>query len=372
LADSHYPALKTIARVNGEGYANFHYYGTSASGERLLGVDNFINPDLESARFILDAVEHGAEGEVISFAGTKWKLGAVDVNDGSKFSELHIKDYHNIVPYNSLITLVERAGDSEPILPDGNTIIKAGDRIHILAEEKDIGRLFAFAGRRESMLRKIGIVGGTHITELIADALLQGAGKKELVIIEQDYVRCKELAARFPKALVLNEDISDENFVAEERLNSIDMIITATDSQELNVIVALYLKAAGVKRAAALVAGGGYANIARRLGIDVVVPTKQVVTDSIMSCLLGNDVKKVRRIGDGNMEVVEVFVSGNSLMCGKSIVKFRGETGALVLLVSRAEASFIPRGDYVFLEGDKLILLLKTDNDSIIKKYFLS
>jgi trk system potassium uptake protein TrkA len=119
---------------------------------------------------------------------------------------------------------------------------------------------------------------------------------RSIVIIERDYGLCKELSSRFPKALVLNEDISDESFIAEQELDDLDLVITVTEQQEVNIIATAYLKSRGVNRAIALVSGTGYAAIARQRGVDVVVSMKQVVVDLILSHVQGGGVKGVHRI----------------------------------------------------------------------------
>jgi trk system potassium uptake protein TrkA len=48
-----------------------------------------------------------------------------------------------------------------------------------------------------------------------------------------------------PDALVLNSDITDEGFVEEENIGNFDLIITTTDSPELNLVTALYAKKQG-------------------------------------------------------------------------------------------------------------------------------
>ena len=53
------------------------------------------------------------------------------------------------------------------------------------------------------------------------------------------------------------------------------------------MIAAIYLKSRGVRRAIAMVTGSGYVTIARQLGVDVVIPMKSVVVDSILSHLMG-------------------------------------------------------------------------------------
>jgi trk system potassium uptake protein TrkA len=39
-------------------------------------------------------------------------------------------------------------------------------------------------------------------------------------------------------------------------------------------------------------------------------------------------------------------------------------------LVNRGGGSFIPRGDYVFSEGDRIVLIAKTGSQAEIEKYF--
>jgi trk system potassium uptake protein TrkA len=189
-------------------------------------------------------------------------------------------------------------------------------------------------------------------------------------MIEQHYSVCKELAARFPEALVLNEDISDESFVTEEHLGDLDLIITATANQELNIITAIYLKSKGVRRAIAMVSGSGYEAIARQLGIDVVIPMESVVVDSILSNLTGKGIRGVHRLGDGTLEVLEAIIGEDSPAAEKAITDFKLSEGGLIMLVNRGEASFIPRGDYVFKTGDRVILLAKNGSEAELEKFF--
>jgi trk system potassium uptake protein TrkA len=286
--------------------------------------------------------------------------------------------------------------EKQCLLPRGATVLKGGDRVHILAKEGEMDRLFTLAGWTGKPLRKIGIVGGGRVGTLIAEGLLgrepaaeKPAGKssvfalfknlisekkrrrlgRRVVIIEGDYVLCKELAARFPEALVLNEDISDERFVTEERIDDLDLIITTTDSQEFNIITAVYLKSRGVGRAIAMVTGAGYAAIARQLGVDVVIPVKSVIVDSILSHLMGEGVTGVHRLGDGSIKILELEIGAHSPVAGRALKDCRMPAETLALLIERRESSFIPRGDHVFETGDRIILLTKCGKDGEICRW---
>jgi trk system potassium uptake protein TrkA len=359
----------------------------------ILGIDHFVHPDVEASRAVLSALAHGAVGNILNFAGTAYELGSIDVAQGSSFDGLCLKDFRSHIKGEGLITLVEREGMS--FLPTGSTILARGDRIHIMAQEEEMDHIFRLAGRSEKPLRRIGIVGGGRIGNLIAEGLLEGEeehsgdgerkkkggpfsifksfipkSSRRVVIIEQDYRVCKELAARFPEALVLNEDISDESFVAEERIGDLDLIITATANQELNMIAAIYLKSRGVRRAIAMVTGSGYETIARQLGVDVVIPMKSVVVDSILSHLMGSGIRGIHRLGDGSVGIIEVEIGPDSPAAEKAITEFKIPSGGLVMLVNRGETSFIPRGDYVFMSGDKVVLIAKNGSEAELEKFF--
>jgi trk system potassium uptake protein TrkA len=425
-----YKGLLKIARVRNDEYVrrNFQNIGEKHSA---MGIDFFIHPDVEAARSTLDAIGHGAIGDILSFTGTDYELGSIDIGPESPFNGLVLTDFRTVLEGESLVTLVERGG--ECILPKGTTKLAAGDRVYLLARKEVLDEGFRLAGRSEKHIKKIGIVGGGRLGSLIASGLLRGEtggsrpkknsrgflsilktlmprSFRNLVIIEQDYEICKDLAARFPEALILNEDISDESFVAEEKIDDLDLIVTATEHQELNIITAVYLKSRGVQRAIAMVTGSGYAAIARQLGVDVVIPMKSVVVDSILSKLIGGGIKGLHRIGDGSIGILELVISPRSQAEGKALKDFHLPEGALVMLVdptkqnrspdssaefeesgesmksteqsekqaekqpeekdSFPDDDFIPRGDYVYTAGHRILLIARNGTETEITKIF--
>ena len=380
LADSRYPNITKIARVR-----NDEYVKLNKTGERVLGIDFFVHPDIEASRSVITAIEHGAMGNIIAFSDTPYELGSIDVAGESVFDGLPLTEFRTKVTEDCIVTLIERNGES--LLPSGSTVLSKGDRIHVLADSEKLNGIFEMAGEKKKPIRKIGIVGGGRMGILIAEGLLEQEKKKtfsilsvfkkmgtqpgrRIVIIERDYGICKELAARFPQALILNEDISDESFVAEERINDLDLIVTTTENQELNMIAAIYLKSLGVDRTISMVSGSGYATIARQLGVDVVIPMKSVVVDSILSHLMGSGVKDVHRIGDGSIGIIELEIREYAQILGKPLTGFRLSTGGLVMLVKRGDHSFIPQRDYVFTQGDLIVLIANNGAEMEIEKLF--
>ena len=360
--------LLKIARVRNTGY------------KKIIGIDSFIHPNIEAARAVLTALSHGASGNILAFPGTPYELASVNVKEGSPFDGLSLFDFHSFIRDEGLIVLVERGKDC--FLPTGSAKLCAGDLIYILARKENMSYVFNLAGRTETALKRVCIVGGGQLGSLIAEKLLDAHNKfkksdkglgplgRQLLIIEQNYTVCKELAARFPKAVILNEDITDENFIAEERLGDLDLIITATANQELNIVTAVYLKSQGVRRAIAMVSSPGYKTIALQLGVDVAIPVKTVVVDSILSHLAGKNIRGVHSLGDGSIGIVEVEIEEGSPAANKPIKDFKLSSGGLIMLVNRGETSFIPQGDYVFTVKDKIIIMAKNGSETELENFF--
>ncbi|MCL1837495.1 MAG: Trk system potassium transport protein TrkA [Treponema sp.] len=399
LAASRYPSLVKIARVRNYEYSVIQQNpdkdegGTETAAEagsqKMLGIDYIVHPDEEAARAVMNAILHGASGNILRFPGTPYELGSVTISEGSALDGLSLMLFHSIVREEGIIPLVERGGQC--FLPTGSTTIQAGDLIHIMTREEDMEQVFRLAGRTEAPLRRIGIVGGSRIGILIAEGLFANTDKdaiktkkgvfalfrsfipksnRKVIIIEQNYAVCKDLSGRFPEALVLNEDISDESFIADERIGDLDLIIAATANQELNIITAIYLKSLGVRRTIALVTSPGHKTIAQKLGVDVAIPVKSVVADSILSHLMGKSIHGIHSLGDGSVGTVEVEIGEGSPAAEKSIKEFHLAEGGVILLVSRGETSFIPQGDYIFKPADKVVVIAKNGSEDEIEKFF--
>ena len=397
IAESRYPKLLKIACVRNDDYLTLSSHIVEGHGGGLnpgvLGIDFFVHPDVEASRAALNAIEHGAIGDVLSFAGADYELGSIEIAKGSALDGLSLRNYRDVVPGETLVTFIERDGSG--ILPDGSATLRQGDRVYIFAKGEELVRVFELGGGAAHSLNRIGIAGGGEAGRLIAESLLGGGGasgggipgkktasirsffsrvlkrtSRRLVLIENDYALSKSLAAQFPGALVLNEDIRDESFIAEESLNDLDLIVTTTENQELNIITALYLKSRGVKRAIAMVKSDGYAEIARRLGVDVVISIKAVVVDAILSRLAGGGVTGIHRLGGGTVDIFEIEIKAGMPIVNQPITAFHLSGGGLLMHVNRDGKSFIPHGGYVFHENDKIVLIVKNSSEKDLEKFF--
>ncbi len=373
-----------IARVK-----NLDYASTERLKQNLGSIDLVVNPQAEASEKIIHAVEHGAYSDVFSFISGKLRMRNLLVATDSPFINRSISNIKNSLPYDFLIAGIVR--HDRFIVPVGDTKVRHEDNLYILASSSDIERIFDDIGVVKTGIRDILIVGGGKIGRQIAGHFIDAespaasvlnrmvkpkgdTNKKRDVrtikIIERDYEKCKSLVRDFPSSMIINADISDESLFKEENLGRYDLIITATDRHELNVLSALYAKKMGVKRAISVANNLNYINIAIRLGIDVVVSPKNSIIDPIFKHIQTGVFKSVHSIADTEVDLIEITVSDKSRINGKRVRDIHLPSRALILAITRDGNNTIPDGEFRLQSGDDLIVMTKEESVARLNKLF--
>lgn len=124
-------------------------------------------------------------------------------------------------------------------------------------------------------------------------------------IIEIDKQRCLELSELLPKALIINADGTDEEFLLSENIKNIDAYIAVTGIDEENVLSSLLAKQNGVKKVITKISRTNYAKLVSGLGIDNVIIPKAIVANQILKYVRGNNIKSLHKIFDVQVEILE-------------------------------------------------------------------
>ncbi|MFP4377339.1 MAG: Trk system potassium transporter TrkA [Spirochaetales bacterium] len=380
LAANEFSVPFKIARVR-----NIDYSSEGVSEKAFLGIDYIVNPELVATRAIIKTIEHGAISDIMLFERSKAQMRHLTVEPNSPLAGQTLAQVGGSIDIPFLVAIVLR--DKRFIIPDGRTRIMAGDILYVVATESDFDKLYERLGKHKTELRKIVIVGGGKIGTSIASHLLNSQRThrglvsrlfgslaesriKSVKIVDRDYARCKELSTLLPEALVIHGDISDEGVFEEEHFANSDLVIAVTGNQELNLVTAIYAKSIGMKRSVALVNKTNYTRIASQLGIDVPVSLKNSMVNSILKIVRRSNVKSVHSIPEGELEVMEILVDGNSSAVGKEISEIRLPGGALIVSILHDDQTHIPHGSYVVQGGDHLVIITRLSSIEQIQRIF--
>ncbi|MDD6295086.1 MAG: Trk system potassium transporter TrkA [Treponema sp.] len=383
LVDAVYPNLLKIARVRNYSYylntstANTkHADAFTGSHRPLYGIDFMVHPDVEAANAIVEAVKNGAVSDVLTFDNSDFELIRLTVGENSSVVGQKLQNIRSLTDKTFLIAYIESEGKAS--LPSGSTVLHKGDSIGLLTKRENVNALFELFGFNVQEIKKVALAGAGRIGQLIAEQIIQKKKNpinlflskilsaknaefsvQNLLIVDSDEVLCKSVAQRFPDANVFCADAMDEGFIQEENIQQYDLVICATGSYEKNMVLAAYLKSIGVRRTVSLVSSSAYASIARKLGVNVPVPLRDSIVDSIMSHLRGKTVKEIHSITNGEHEVVEYVLSPASYLAGKFIREISDPGSFLILLIQKNGSNEyqIPAGNTMLSAGDHLILV---------------
>ena len=120
-----------------------------------------------------------------------------------------------------------------------------------------------------------------------------------------------------------------------------------------------------MKKTIALTANSSYGDIARKLGVDVAVPMRGTVVDSIRGRLRGGRVEAVHSVCNRRFEIVEGYISPKSHVVGKRLQDVMDLGTFLVLLYRTASGTAyeVPRGGTI-LEADAHVVLITHAGDT--------
>lgn len=353
--------IKKIARVR-----NLDYSHAEVQGRPFLGADYIINPEIEAAKQLTERIDKGAATDVLTFHGLDITARGNIVTENSIFSGKKLHKIKSDLKSKFVAAFIKR--DNEDIIPTGDTVVKTGDNIYIVADNEVMNHILSREGKKLFKVEKILIVGTTRIARNLMRTLAQK--NVNMTVIVDDYTEAKEIARTFPEVLVLNGDVRDEKIFEEENLSTYDLIVSVTESQELNVLTALYSKSIGIKRAVATVNKPNYISIAKKLGVDVTVSPKRSAVDAILKFIRKGQVKTFYSLFDGDAEAIEFIIPENCKVNGKTLQEIKMPRDSIVVAANRDSEAIVPDGSYKIKSGDHMVVVYKSSSASKIESLF--
>ncbi|MBQ9716543.1 MAG: Trk system potassium transporter TrkA [Clostridia bacterium] len=146
----------------------------------------------------------------------------------------------------------------------------------------------------------------------------------------------------------------------EARVGEADLLIATTSSDELNLLCCIVAKRLGCRHTISRVRNTDYMNqltfMRDDFGLSMTVNPEYATARTIWRFLQFPSFLKIDSFAKGRVELVELKITENSVLNGKSLDKLSTELHlkVLVCVVERDNRIFIPKGDFVLREGDKI------------------
>ena len=272
-----------------------------------FAVDFSICPEQIVTDYIVKLIEFPEALQVLEFANGLVSLVAVRAIAGGPLVGHPVSDLRRHIPtLDARIAAIYRR--DQPIIPEGDTLIEDGDEVFCLAATRDIRQVMSELRRREQPTRRILIAGGGNIGERLASAT---QARLQVKIVEINEERARMLGASLQQSLVLVGDATDEQLLASEGVDDMDMFLGLTNDDEDNILSALLAKYMGVRRALALINRRAYADLVQADRIDIAISPAQISIGSLLAHVRRGDVARVHSLRRGAAEAMELVVHGD-------------------------------------------------------------
>jgi trk system potassium uptake protein TrkA len=330
--------------------------------DKVLGEDGFdvdlaICPEQILTDYIVKLVEFPEALQVLDFADRKVSLVAVRAYAGGPLVGQPLKDMRKHMPNIDTRIVAIFRGDRS-IVPDGDTVIEAGDEVFCLAASGHIREVMRELRRMDRPVKRVMVAGGGNIGLRLAQALEE---RYSVRIIEHNKRRCELLAARLGGALVLNGDTTDEELLADENIAEMDLFVAVTNDDENNIMSSLLAKRMGARRVVSLINRRAYVDLLQSGQIDIAISPAQATIGTLLAHVRRGDVVAVHSLRRGAAEALEAVVHGDRESCkvtDRRVDEVDLPPGSTIGAVVRGSEVIMAHHDTVIRPGDHVIVFV--------------
>lgn len=345
--------LHTIARVR-----NPEYIDQINKMQDTYALSLVVNPDREAAVEIERLIKFPGFLKRDSFAKGRVEIVELRIGADSKLCNLALSDLSRVVKCRVLVCTVLRQGSV--IAPDGNFVIKEGDRIFVTAPTANLTELLSNLGIVTKKVHRVMICGGGRISYYLAQQLEKDGFSVQ--IIEHSLPRCHQLAETLTSTDIVNDDASNPFSLEREGLAGCDALVTATGMDELNMIISLYGTNSKIPLVITKLGHMESTALIDRLELGCTVSPKDICCNGIVRYVraMHNQTGaaiSVHAIADGKAEALEFKVDSKTRHCGTPLKDIRIKDNVLVACITKNGVTELPGGLSSFDEGDTVVIV---------------
>ncbi len=356
------PNIHTIARIRTPEYGDQIY-----KMRDIFALSMVVNPEKQAAIEIERLLKYPGFLRRDTFAKGRAEIVELKIKENSKLCNVALNDLNGIIKSKVLVCAVRR--DGVVSAPDGNFVLKEGDRIYVTATSKELTSMLKYTGIITHKVKRVMICGGGKVGFYLAQQLSKTG--IDVHLIEKDAERCVELSKRLQEVSVICGDASNQAFLESEGVEKYDAVVAMTSYDEMNMIISLYAQNYGVNQVITKVDHTENVRIQDILGLGSVVCPKELCCNEIVRYVraMGNKTGaalSLHTFAEGQMEALEFRVDEETLHCGEPLKALSLRKNVLIACISHGKMPEISDGDSTFHVGDTIVVV--TNGDVVIHR----
>lgn len=358
----------TIARVRNPDYLKQLPFFKDA-----LGLSMIVNPEYDAANEIAKVLRFPNAINIETFYRGLVDLVEIKIDDGNPLCDMQMTDIFNKFGIKILVCAVQRK--NEVIIPRGDFIFKAGDRIHITAPRGVLVDFMKKLKIYKHRTKNIMIIGGGKMGYYLARQLCETGGYN-VKIIENDSERCEKLCELLPNADIINGDGTDRETLLEQGLDGQDAFVALTTIDEENIIASMYASSLGVIKTVAKVNRVSY-EVLESIGMDSAFSSKAIAANRIVAYARAlensgeeSSVQTLYKLVGGQVEALEFKIETDFSEIDIPLRDLKLKRDTLIACIIRNHKVIYPGGNDCIELGDRVIIVTKSNHISSINEIF--
>jgi trk system potassium uptake protein TrkA len=197
------------------------------------------------------------------------------------------------------------------------------------------------------------LVGGGAVGEQVARRLVEEG--HEILLVEKERERHHQLVEAFGAATILG-DGCEVRVMEEAGVGRADVVAAITGEDEDNLVVCQMSKRHfNVKRTIARVNDPRHEELFRKLGVDGIISSTQIIYNLIEQEIETGEVLPIGTLQEGTLEVVEAEITTRSPARGKPVGELEFADGTMIVAVVREGQLQVAQPDTVLQAADTVI-----------------
>ena len=347
-------AAHTIARIRSPEY-NDNSLGFM---KQHLGLSMAINPEFLAAHELYNILKFPSAVKIETFSHRNFEMIEIKLKPDSILDGLSLMQLRHKYKSKILVCTVQR--DDKVYIPDGNFVLKSGDKIGITAELTEFQKFFKELGIFQKQAKNVMILGGSRTAFYLARRLINSGSSVK--IIEQNRERCDALSEAIPKAVIIHGDGAQQELLMEEGLDSLDAFVSLTGMDEENILISIFAASHNVPTVISKVNRNELSSMAEKLGLDCIVSPKKIISDILVRYAralensMDSKVETLYKLMDDKAEALEFKVGPDFKYTNIPIKDLKIHENILLAGIIRNKP-IIPSGNDVILPNDRVIVV---------------
>ncbi|MDO5529517.1 MAG: Trk system potassium transporter TrkA [Paracoccus sp. (in: a-proteobacteria)] len=353
IAHSVFQVPRKIGRLRSAAYLEAIYSDLYTTDH--LPIDVVISPEREVAAAVISRLESPSTFDAEDFMGGRARLLGIDLADDCPALNTPLRQLTDLFPtLRARIVALRRAG--RLAVARAGDELNAGDQVYLFCHHEDAARALEIFGKPGQPVRRVVLIGGGNIGQVVAEQLDRGPARIDARIIERDRARAEAAADALSRTIVLHGDGLSPEMLAEAEIDRADAVVTLTDDDKTNILAALRARQNGARMVISLINDPSLVPLIQPMEIDAYINPRATTVSTILRHIRHGRVRDVYAIGDAEAEVIEAQVLATSSVAGKTLREIAFPAGAMVGMVMKRDHVVPPHGDLRLEEGDVICI----------------